>query len=126
MNRLSRYFLVGGTAALVDLLFFVLFHLWWGFHYLAVGVAGFVLATFVNYWLSVRWVFVSGIRFSRNAEVLSVYVVSLIGLGIHAATLVAVVELLDAPPLLGKLVAAATAFVWNFSVRNYYVFAARV
>ena len=123
MTKLVRYFFVGGAAAAVDLLFFVVFHNGLGFHYLAVGIAGFVFATLVNYVLSVRWVFQSGARFERNAEVFMVYVVSTIGLVIHASVLAALVELAGLAPLAGKLGAVAAAFFWNFGARNYYVFA---
>jgi putative flippase GtrA len=123
MTKLLRYFFVGGAAASFDLLFFIGFHNGLGFHYLAVGVIGFVLATLLNYVLSVRWVFKSGVRFERNAEVFMVYLVSTIGLAIHATVLVALVELAGIVPLAGKLGAVAAAFFWNFGARNYYVFA---
>ena len=123
MTKLIRYFFVGGAAASVDLVFFIVFHNGLGFHYLVVGVVGFVLATLVNYVLSVRWVFQSGARFERNAEVFMVYVVSTIGLVIHASVLAALVELAGFVPLAGKLGALAAAFFWNFGARNYYVFA---
>lgn len=123
MTKLIRYFFVGGAAASTDLLFFIVFHNGLGLHYLAVGTMGFVLATLVNYILSVRWVFRSGARFERNAEVFVVYIVSMIGLAIHASVLAALVEVAGVMPLAGKLGAVAVAFFWNFGARNYYVFA---
>ena len=37
-----------------------------GYNYLVVGCAGFILATAVNYFLSIRFVFRSGARFSKK------------------------------------------------------------
>ena len=118
-----RYFWVGACAALLDLAFFVLFHNLLGLNYLAVGVAGFVLATLLNYLLSIRWVFTSGARFGRGMEITSVYVVSLVGLALHAFVLYAAVESLALPPLLAKLLAIGLVFFWNYSARRYFVFA---
>ena len=58
-----------------------------GWPYLRVAAASFVAATLVNYLLSVRFVFVSGARFARRWEVLLVFVVSAIGLGITSGVL---------------------------------------
>ena len=125
MKQLVRYFWVGACAALLDLAFFVLFHNALGLNYMAVGIAGFILATLLNYLLSVRWVFTSGARFGRGMEIASVYGVSLVGLALHALVLYAAVERLALSPLAAKLLATGLVFFWNFSARRYFVFAPR-
>jgi putative flippase GtrA len=78
--RILRYFIVGGMAATVDIGFFLLFAKLAGFNYLVVAPLGFVLATWVNYQLSIRHVFRSGVRFTRGREIFLVYAVSAVGL----------------------------------------------
>ncbi len=123
MGQLLRYFWVGSCAALLDLIFFLLFHNALGLNYLVVGIVGFILATLLNYLLSVHWVFTSGIRFGRRLEIASVYGVSLVGLALHALVLFTLVEHMDVSPLAAKVLATGLVFFWNFSARRYFVFA---
>jgi putative flippase GtrA len=123
--KFFRYFLVGGVAATVDIGWFFLFAKLAGFNYLAVAPLGFVLATWVNYQLSVRYVFRSGIRFSRGREIVLVYVVSAVGLLINQAVLYGLVDQLAAELMLAKFTATATVFFWNYFARNNYLFAQR-
>lgn len=125
MNTLPRYFVVGGIAGLFDLLFFLLFNTIFGFHYLWVGISGFILATFINYWLSILWVFNSGARFSRRAEVFSIYAVSLVGLILHAIILATAIEKFLLPGPIAKILATCLVFIWNYTARHYYVFSTR-
>lgn len=122
MKTFARYFLVGGTAAAVDLSFFVVFSTWLGFNYLIVGAVGFIIATLVNYVLSIRFVFQSGKRFSQSREIAYVYGISAIGLGLHTAILFVAVSQAGWPGLAGKILATGLVFIWNYSARRYYVF----
>ena len=121
--KIFRYFIVGGVAAAVDIGFFFLFAKLAGFNYLVVAPLGFMLATGVNYYLSVRHVFRSGVRFSRGREIVLVYVVSAVGLLINQAVLYVLVDRVGAELMLAKFAATATVFFWNYCVRNYYLFA---
>lgn len=125
MKTLPRYFVVGGVAGLFDFLFFLLFNTWLGFHYLLIGICGFILATFINYWLSILWVFNSGARFSRRTEIFSVYVVSLVGLLLHALILAIAIEKIGLPGPIAKILATGLVFIWNYTARHYYVFSAK-
>lgn len=122
MKSLPRYFLVGAVAATVDISIFLVFSTWLGFDYLVVGILGFVIATFVNYVLSIRWVFESGQRFRQHTEILSVYIVSIIGLGLHATILYGSVTRFNLPGIVGKIIATGLVFFWNYGARNYFVF----
>ena len=121
---IARYFLVGGIAAAVDVGLFMLFARVLGLAYLRVAAATFVLATLVNYLLSVRFVFVSGQRFGRRWEVALVYVVSAMGLALNAIILWAAVERAGMGLFAAKLAATGTVFFWNYLARRYFVFGA--
>jgi putative flippase GtrA len=120
----ARYFLVGGAAACVDIGLFMLFAQGLGLPYQPVAAATFVVATLVNYVLSVRFVFTSGQRFRRRWEIALVYVVSAVGLALNAAILWAAVEAAHFSLLPAKLAATGTVFFWNYWARRVLVFGA--
>ena len=120
----ARYFVVGGVAACVDVGLFMLFAKVLGLPYLRVAVGTFILATLVNYLLSVRFVFLSGRRFTKRWEIALVYAVSAIGLVLNAAILWLGVELGHLGLLPAKLAATGTVFFWNYLARRLFVFGA--
>ena len=121
---IARYFLVGGAAAVVDIGLFLLLAKGFGLPYQPVAAATFVLATLVNYVLSVRYVFVSGQRFGRRSEIALVYLVSAIGLALNAAILWLGVEMAGVGLLASKLAATGAVFFWNYYARRRFVFGA--
>jgi putative flippase GtrA len=123
--RAARYFVVGGISAVFDISLFFVFAKLLGYHYLAVSTVTFVFAVALNYALSVRYVFTSGVRFSRGQELALVYLVSAIGLGLHLLVLYVAVDKLGVELMLSKFVATGSVFMWNFLVRNYFVFRPR-
>jgi putative flippase GtrA len=115
---------VGGLAAAIDIGLFALFAKYLGLPYQRVGAASFVVATLANYWLSIRFVFVSGQRFRRRWEVALVFAVSLVGLAFNAAILEIAVEMWHLDLLLAKLAATGAVFFWNFLARRVLIFGA--
>ena len=123
--KLFRYFLVGGTAAAVDLgVFGALLHLSGGAWFESAAVS-FVAATSVNYLLSIRYVFKSGVRFSRRNEVTLVFLVSFSGLVLNQTTMWLLIKGAGLNVWIAKILATAAVFAWNFSARNFFVFKAR-
>jgi putative flippase GtrA len=119
---LGRYFVVGGAAACVDIGLFLLFAKGLGLPYLRVAAATFLVATLVNYLLSVRFVFRSGQRFRRRWEIALVYLVSGVGLALNQAILFVCVEMFHLGLVLAKLTATGTVFFWNYLARRFFVF----
>lgn len=120
--RIVRYFLVGGAAAAVDISLYALFAVALGYPYLIVAGCTFLVATAVNYALSVRHVFESGIRFAKREEVALVFLVSGIGLLINQFALYVFVEYLDLNLVLAKVLATALVFFWNYLLRAHIIF----
>jgi len=123
-RRIARYFVVGGIAACVDIGLFMLFAKGLGLPYLRVSAATFVVATLVNYWLSIRMLFVSGARFRRRWEIALVFAVSAVGLVLNQLILAFSVERLGTGLLAAKLLATGTVFFWNYFARRVLVFGA--
>ncbi len=120
--RLIRYFFVGGIAACVDIGIFIVFAKLLDFNYLVVSAIGFTIATLVNYFLSIRHVFDSGIRFERRQEMGLVYLISAIGLIINQSVLYIGIDNLGWEMIFTKLVATSIVFVWNYGARARFVF----
>jgi putative flippase GtrA len=122
MKRVVRYFGVGAMAAAVDILLFAWLAGSLGYPYLAVGCFTFVLATAVNYALSVRFVFRSGVRFARRHEILLVFGISAVGLALNQAILYLAIGRLDFALVPSKLGATGVVFAWNYFARSHFVF----
>jgi putative flippase GtrA len=120
--RIVRYFVVGGVAAAVDIGLFALLVEGAGLPWLPVSVVTFVLATLVNYGLSVRHVFESGVRFARHHEILLVFVISGIALAVNQLCLYVLIETMRLPPVVSKVVATGAVFMWNYLGRHRIVF----
>jgi putative flippase GtrA len=120
--KIVKYFFVGSAAAAVDIGLFFLFAKLFGFNYLVVGCIGFTIATAANYFLSIRFVFRSGVRFPKHTELTFIYLASLLGLVLNQGILFLLIEHADAEMMLAKLAATGGVFLWNFSARNFIVF----
>ena len=120
--KIFRYAGVGGIAAIVDFLIFAVFAKLLNFNYLAVGAVGFIIATTINYFLSVRFVFESGVRFGFRKEISLVFLISFIGLGINQAVLYFGIGILGWEMLFIKLCATGSVFFWNFGARSEFIF----
>jgi putative flippase GtrA len=122
MTRLIQYFFVGGAAALVDFVLFATLVKLFSIPWFYAGIVSFTFATFINYLLSVRFVFESGGRFARQHEIALVYLVSALGLGANQMALYVLIELAGLDVLLSKLVATGLVFFWNFGTRERLIF----
>lgn len=123
--KLIRYFFVGGTAAMVDFAIFAMLIKLAGLDWFWAAAISFVVATGVNYFLSIRHVFESGIRFARHQEVTLIFLVSGIGLAINQGVLFLLIGRFGLNALLAKVFATGVVFVWNFLARSRFVFLAR-
>lgn len=113
------YVLVGGLSFVADLAVFVgLLRL--GIHVAAALVAGFVIGTLVNYFLSLMLAF-SGGRHQRHEEILRLFAVALVGLGL-TAVLVWALLVLGLPPFTAKVLATPPVLFWNYGARRFFVF----
>ena len=120
--KIIRYAAVGGTAAAIDFVIFVSFAKLLGLNYLWVGVTGFIVATTINYFLSIRFVFDSGVRFGFKKEISLVFLISFIGLCLNQVVLYLGIGILGWEMLFVKLCATASVFFWNFGARSQFIF----
>ena len=121
--KFARYFIVGGASAAVDFaLFGILLLLLGTASWFVVALVSFVIATAFNYVLSIRVVFSTGVRFAMRHEIVLVFLASLVGLAINQFALWMAYQVAGWNVLVAKCIGTASAFVWNFSARNSFIF----
>jgi len=120
--KFVKYFIVGSIAAIVNLIIFFIFAKVMRYNYFAIGALAFIVATFVNYILSIKYVFKSGIRFGKHKEIFWIYVVSIIGLIENEIILYLFASLLHIEIMISQIIAVSAVFFWNYIARNSFVF----
>lgn len=116
-----RYLVVGGVSALADWAIFAAVLYGLDLHYILAGTISFVIATGLNYFLSVRFVFGNGRR-RRHQRIFLLYMVSVIGVGFNLGLLSVGIDVLGLHPMLSKMIATGMVLGWNFVARYYFVF----
>ena len=121
-RKVVRYAILGGAIAAVDTLFFVTFAIWAGLPYLWVNASGLCISMFINYFLSIRWVFQSGLRYKRRYEMSLVFLISVTALALNQSLLYLCVSILMVPLFEAKLLTIGIVFFWNYLARKHFVF----
>ena len=117
-----RYVFVGGTAFLFD--FFILFILTeeLKYHYLVSAAISFIIATVINYLLSIFWVFNSRNVNNKNIEFIVFAVIGVFGLLFNELIMWFFSGVLGIYYIQSKLIAVGVIFFWNFFLRKYVLF----
>ena len=117
--KFARYVITGGTAAVVDLLaFHVLLSIALPIGLAAVG--SWLIAAFVNYSLTSRFVFRHAT--SHKGRLPFFLVGAATGLCINAGVTLLFAEQFGLDPLPSKLIGIGTAFIMNFFINLLWVF----
>ncbi|HVI68886.1 MAG TPA: GtrA family protein [Magnetospirillaceae bacterium] len=90
-------------------------------HPVVAATIGFTLGLFVNYLLSILWVFNQRTR-SKRIEMMTFMVIGLIGLGLTDILIWLMAIEWHVDDLLAKLVATGIVFFWNFGARKILLF----
>jgi putative flippase GtrA len=118
--QLGLYFIVGGICFCIDIGCFVALRSL-KLPILTASVLSFITATLVNYFLCCGFVFRSG-RFSRPEEIVRLFIIALVGLGLNTAAVLLLAKILRLDPTLAKILAVFPVFAWNFLGRRTAVF----
>ncbi|MBM3231190.1 GtrA family protein [Candidatus Peregrinibacteria bacterium] len=118
--QFMRYFFVGGTAAVVDLLVYTVLLKYAGFHYASAAFVGYMLGLAWNHLLCIYWVFES--KHHRSKEVMMVFLIALGGLLWTWGILYALISLFGVDEVIAKMISQIIVLLWNFGMRKVYVF----
>lgn len=116
-----RYMGVGGVAFVADFSLLAALTVA-GLHYLPAALLAFLLGSWVNYRLSVRWVFEYRAVETRGVEFGLFLLVGVITLGLSLALMALLIEALALHVLLAKCAATAFTLVSNFAGRRALLF----
>lgn len=123
--QLFRYAFVGGIAFAAD--FFLLFLLTDKLHvyYLLSATTSFIIGLFVNYVLSVLWVFQARTFKNKWIEFLLFGIIGVIGLSMNDFFIWLFTEVVGFYYLKSKIISAVFVFFWNFIARKLTLFNAK-
>lgn len=121
-TEFARYLLVGGLAFIADFSALALLVDGLGLHYLPATFLAFLLGVWVNYLLSVRWVFTYRAVNHKGAEFSLFLLVGVITLLGSLALMALLVEVAQLHYLLAKCLAAAFTLITNFAGRRLLLF----
>jgi len=121
--QLALYLVVGGICFCIDIGGFVVLR-YLRFPILPASATSFATATLANYLLCCALVFRSG-RFSRAEEILRLFVIAIVGLGLNSTVVWLLAEILGFDPTLAKVLAVIPVFAWNYLGRRAIVFDGR-
>ena len=121
-NRFIQYSLVGSAAALVDWTLFYILAIYLEVFYLVSGTLSFIIAVLVNYFIGIKFLFISEIRFAKSKEILLVFFVSFIGLVMNLLLLYFFSSSLALDLMISKIIASFGAVLWNFLARNIFIY----
>lgn len=115
--QLFRYFFVGGTAAVVNILFLYvltdIFHL----YYLISNVLSFIFGLITNYVLSKRFIFKTDVG-NKSLEFTVYGLIGVIGLVFDTGLLYLFTNFLGFYYMISKIFSTIIVFLWNFVARK--------
>jgi putative flippase GtrA len=120
--QLFRYLFVGGAAFIIDFLSLYILTDFFGIYYLISAAIAFILGLFVNYFLSISWVFNKRKLNNRTFEFGIFALIGIVGLGLNEVFIWFFTQELQIYYLLSKIFATVIILFWNFFVRKFLLF----
>ena len=120
--KIVRYFFVGGISAIIDISLFAIFAGYFKFPWAIVSLISFIIATLANYFLSIKFVFKSGLRFKKNHEILGIFVLSGLALILNQMILYLLIEKISINLVISKCITMGMLFLWNYYGRKIFIF----
>ena len=119
---LIKYLIVGGVSFIFDFLLFAFFLQVLSIYYLYSATLSFVFATSLNFYLSQNYAFKGLQKFSSINTLGLIFFVSAGGLLISMSFLYVFYEWFLINVFVSKVLAAGTAFIFNYSLRRFLIF----
>lgn len=116
--QLFRYVFVGGFAFIIDFGALIIMTQIFKSHYLVSACVSFILGLIVNYFLSIKWVFLNRIIENQLYEFLLFTLVGLVGLGLNELFMWILTDVLMIFYVFSKLICTTIVCFWNFYARK--------
>lgn len=121
LRQVIKFVFVGGTATVLDYgLFYLMINYGHINHHIANTIA-FVIATFYNYTMSMKFVFVSKFdEGKRHKEFVAFFALSLVGWLLNSLGLFIFTDLMKIDPMIAKIITGVAVMAFNFISRKIY------
>ena len=120
--QITRFIIAGGSTASLDFILYWFFVQVIGWHYILAVTISFVVASTVNYYLSIIWVFFNGKYKSLMSEYLIFLFFTALGLLLNYIILYAGIELLKINNLYARILSIIIVTIFNFVTKKFIVF----
>lgn len=124
-GQFVRYLLTGGLAFIVDFSIFTCLLYVFEIHYLLSNILSLLGGLFLNYYISVNWVFSKckrNLENKRKTELSVFIIIGLIGVALNQLLMFLMVGAMNWQELLSKIIAAVLVLFWNFGARKMLLF----
>ncbi|WP_160149003.1 GtrA family protein [Arcanobacterium ihumii] len=121
IRQILRFGIVGVISTLVDYGGFLALTYVFDLNYLLASTLSYSAGIVVNYWLGMKYVFVSDENRSKFSEFSLYIILTLIGMGLNQLFLFIFVDWLSIAPAVGKLLATVLVMVYNFVSRKIFI-----
>jgi putative flippase GtrA len=117
--QLIRYGFVVVIAAPIDLGGYIILKSDFHIFYVVAATLSFTISLFVNYLISIRWVWTNHNGRQRHIDAIIFAIIGLIGLGLTDLVIWTFTGLGHLNYILSKLIAFVVVFFWSFGARHY-------
>lgn len=121
MKQILRFAVTGGLAFVIDFGLLLILTELVGLDYLYSATISFIVSVWVNYILSMMWVFTPSKKQKSLVRIIMFFVLSTMGLFINNAIMWFTVEILALSYIIGKLVATFIVMVFNYITRKILI-----
>ena len=118
LNQILKFGIVGGVSFLADYLILIILIEFIHIYYLFSNGISFLISLFINYFLSMKFVFISKKKIKEKTKFLIFSVLSIIGLIINQLVMLFFVEHLGIHYTFSKIVATSFVMIYNFISRK--------
>ncbi len=124
--KILRYLAVGAIGASVDLLIFSAATYLLNLPWLLSSVVSSLVSTLVGYYISIWFVFNSGVRYKQYQEISGVILISCIAFLMHQSLLYIFIEILQFNMIISKIITIGLIFFFNYFSRAKLIFSPRI
>ncbi|MBG9980880.1 GtrA family protein [Facklamia sp. DSM 111018] len=121
LAQVIRFVFVGGTATLLDMVILYVLNYHLNINHMIAATIAFVIATFYNYYMSMKFVFKSKFgNEERHKEFIAFFILSVAGLLITLLGLAIFVDWMHLEVMLSKVLVGIVVMAFNFITRKIY------
>lgn len=125
MNKLTqqiiKFVFVGGTSTVLDMVLLYLLNYHLGVHHLVAATLSFVLATFYNYYMSMKFVFSSKFDESQRGKEFSLFfILSLVSLILTIVLMAVFVDMMHLDVMVSKVIVGVFVMIFSFVTRKMF------